>query len=91
MEKPKTSTVVGFAVGALVGAGLGILFAPKAGKETREDLKDWMKEKGARSKDLIARSREELGHKREQLAAALKAGRQAYAEVKNEHQKELVA
>ncbi len=35
----KKSGLGKFAVGAAVGAGLGILFAPKSGKETRKDLK----------------------------------------------------
>ena len=29
-----------FVCGAAIGAGLGLLFAPKSGKETREDLKN---------------------------------------------------
>ncbi len=33
-------TVSGLFVGALIGAALGILFAPRAGEETREMLKD---------------------------------------------------
>ena len=48
-KKEKKSNGVGkFIAGAAVGATLGILFAPKAGKETRQDLKrlfgDFMKE-----------------------------------------------
>ncbi len=30
----------GIAAGAVIGAAVGILFAPKAGRETREDIKD---------------------------------------------------
>ena len=30
----------GFLFGALVGVGIGVLFAPKSGKETRKELKE---------------------------------------------------
>ena len=39
-----------FAAGAAIGAGLGVLFAPRSGKETRKILKDKMD-------DLIAKAR----------------------------------
>ena len=35
----KNSGIGKFVAGALVGAGLGVLFAPKSGKETRADIK----------------------------------------------------
>ena len=35
----QTEGLAKFALGVLVGAGLGVLFAPKSGAETREDLK----------------------------------------------------
>ena len=41
-----------FAFGAIVGAGLGILFAPKKGSETRKELKLKIDELVAKAKDL---------------------------------------
>ncbi len=42
----KYATYVGyFAAGAAIGAALGVLFAPKAGKETREQVNRWLKER----------------------------------------------
>ena len=35
----KKKTIVGFLAGAVFGTTLGVLFAPKSGKETRKDLK----------------------------------------------------
>ena len=42
----------GFLFGALVGAGLGVLFAPKSGKETRQELKEKMDELVKKVKEL---------------------------------------
>ena len=36
----KKSGIGKFVAGAAIGAGLGILFAPKKGSETRKDLKE---------------------------------------------------
>ncbi len=41
MSKEKKKSGMGkFVVGAALGAGLGLMFAPKTGKETRKDLKN---------------------------------------------------
>jgi gas vesicle protein len=37
-------------VGGLIGAALGILYAPKSGKETREEIRNFVDELSAKAK-----------------------------------------
>jgi len=80
-----------FCLGLGIGVAVGILFAPKSGEETRlllrskaDESKDYLKRKSEELKDsavdLADKSKLALQRQKEQLAAAVDAGRQAYKE-----------
>lgn len=53
MESDKIKSGVGiFVVGAVIGSVVGLLFAPRAGIEMREDIGSWLQDK--RDKGRIA-------------------------------------
>jgi len=52
VKEKKQNGVGKFILGALVGAGLGVLFAPKAGSETRRELKEKMTELLKKAKEI---------------------------------------
>ncbi len=54
MSKSKKSGFGKFVLGALVGAGIGVLFAPKKGSETRAELKVKLNELAEKAKNLKA-------------------------------------
>ncbi len=83
-----------FILGGFIGAAVALLLAPRSGEETRRMIAMKTRE-GAdfianRTKDmtektsgLIDRGKELLQQQRDQLAAALEAGKQAYRDEKD--------
>ncbi|MCC6369302.1 MAG: YtxH domain-containing protein [Bryobacterales bacterium] len=80
-----------FFLGLGIGVAVGILFAPKSGEETRElirsragDGRDVIKRRTGELResaaDLIDRGKSAVGRQKDQLAAAVEAGKQAYRE-----------
>lgn len=76
MEKPPRRIpwgTVGLTLTAVaVGAGIGVLYAPKKGEETRKDVKDWLEVKREKTREFYAKSKETLAAKRELIAIAIK-------------------
>ena len=86
-----------FFLGLGLGVAAGILFAPKSGEETREFLRsraedgaDYVKRRSNEFKesaaDVIDRSKQTITRKKENLSAAVEAGKQAYRDALNNPQ-----
>lgn len=56
----KESSFLSFLLGGLIGAVLGILYAPRSGKETREILKKAIEEYSEEGKKIYQEKTEEL-------------------------------
>lgn len=80
--------VKGLIIGGLIGAALGILYAPKSGKETREEIshsaEELLKKTKAQYEEvckkiekLADQERELLIGKKEKIKNALEAGAEA--------------
>lgn len=80
-----------FLLGLGVGVAVGILFAPKSGSETREMIKskaeegkEYLSRRGSEWKetasDLLDRGKQAVNRQKDQVAAAVEAGKQAYRE-----------
>jgi gas vesicle protein len=80
-----------FFLGMGIGVAVGILFAPKSGEETRRLLrekadegKDYIKQRSEglmeSAGDIVDRGKTVISRQKDQIAAAVEAGRQAYRE-----------
>ena len=67
-----------FAVGALVGAGIALLYAPQSGKETRNMLAQRTRDLGRKAGTIVDAAKQAATQKRAEFTAAVSAGREAY-------------
>ena len=69
--------VAAFAVGALVGAGIAVLYAPQSGRETRELLARKTRELKEKAGDTLDEAKEMFRGKKAEIVSAVEAGKQA--------------
>jgi gas vesicle protein len=83
------SGILWFMAGLGIGAALGILYAPKTGEETRQQIldaagqgRDVVKERARQAREQAGtwadKGRDYLNSQKDQIRSAYEAGRQAY-------------
>ena len=78
------TVLVAFALGAVAGAAIALLYAPATGEETRKKLAEKAREGRERAEQLAREGREFMNRQRENLASAVERGREAYDQVRKE-------
>ncbi len=76
----QNSVFVPFLVGGIVGAALGLLLAPKAGKEIRKQIRDLASDTKEKVSSAVGKGREFYDGARAAISGAVEAGTHAYSE-----------
>lgn len=90
-DRDNSNNFVWFLAGLGMGALLGVLYAPRSGKETREALinsaqegRDYLRDRGRDARETVNqwvdRSKEVVNRQRDNITAAIDASKQAYRE-----------
>jgi gas vesicle protein len=95
MSDDSSNGFLWFLAGLGVGAALGVLYAPKSGRETREAIlnaaeegRDVVRDRARQYKDQasdwVERGKDVVSSQKDQFRSAFEAGRQAYREATTE-------
>jgi gas vesicle protein len=91
MSDDRNSSIGWFIAGLGLGALIGVLYAPKSGRETRENIlssldegREFLATRGRETRDqigsLVDRGKDTVRSQKDQISSAIEAGRQAYKE-----------
>jgi gas vesicle protein len=76
--------IVAFAVGALAGAAVALLYAPATGEETRRRLAERARDGREQAESLAREGREFIQRQRENISTAVDRGREAFQQARKE-------
>lgn len=77
-------TILAFALGALAGAVVALLYAPASGEDTRRKLRAKARAGKDRVTDLAEDGRDYLRRQRENVADAVEHGREVFDQLRRE-------
>lgn len=78
------TVLVAFALGAIAGAAIALLYAPTSGEETRRKLAEKAREGRDKAEALARQGREFIDRQRETVTAAVERGREAFDQARRE-------
>jgi gas vesicle protein len=78
------TVLVAFALGAIAGAAIALLYAPSTGEETRRKLAEKAREGRDKAEALAKQGREFVDRQRETVVAAVERGREAFDQARRE-------
>lgn len=90
-DRDSSSSLIWFLAGLGFGALVGVLYAPRSGRETRDAIKnsaqegsEYLKTRGKEARETVSqwvdRSKDVVSQKKDQISSAIDATRQAYRE-----------
>jgi gas vesicle protein len=82
-KSPQRSSLTIFAVGALIGAGIALLYAPQSGKDTRKLLAKKAKALKDKAQDTVESAQEFIHDRKADLVATIDSGREAVNDAKH--------
>jgi gas vesicle protein len=90
-DRDSGNNFIWFLAGLGFGALMGVLYAPRSGRETREAIlnsaqegREYIKTRGREARETVGewvdKSKDVLNRQKDQFSSAIDAGRQAYRE-----------
>ena len=78
------TVIMAFALGAIAGAAVALLYAPTSGEDMRRNLADRAREGRDRAETMAREGREFVQRQRDTVAAAVERGREAFDQARKE-------
>jgi gas vesicle protein len=97
-DRDNSNSFMWFLAGLGFGALMGVLYAPRSGRETRDAIKntaqegtEYLRTRGREAKETVSqwvdRGKDVVNQKKEQIGSAIDTARQAYREAAGESKK----
>ena len=97
-DRDNSNSLLWFLAGLGFGALMGVLYAPRSGRDTRDALlntaqegSEYLKNRGKEARETVSqwvdRGKDVVSQKKEQISSAIDATRQAYREAAGEGKK----